>query len=326
MDIKEYVLRNEKLEAHFINIGACITKLIDLETGNNVIVGHQDLQAYIENSGYMNAVIGRNSGRITDFLLGGKIIRPTKNINNLYQLHGGFAGFSSKEFTAAEGGDWIRFSAFSADGEEGYPGNVEFSITYTLVDDEIHLEYDAVSDKKTLMNFTNHAYFNLNGDAGTILDHELYLNADRYFLLDRNMLPCKAVTVDQTPLDFRTSKIIGKDADADFEQMELAGGFDFPYLIRKESDFNHVARVKSLRTNLVLDVFSTEDAVVFYAGNMISPSCTLNNFVPGHKHAGLCLETEGVPNSPNIAEFKDRNIYEANERYYQKTVWKLHRS
>ncbi|NLD27080.1 MAG: galactose mutarotase [Acholeplasmataceae bacterium] len=326
MEIREYVLKNEKLEAHFINIGACITKLIDLETGINVIVGHQDLHVYAEeNPGYMNACIGRNAGRIKDFLLGGKIIRPTKNINNFYQLHGGFNGFNKKDFAVETEGNWIRFSATSIDGEEGYPGNVKFSLTYTLINDELHLEYEAISDKKTLMSYTNHAYFNLNGDAGTIMDHELYLNADRYFMLDRHMLPYKAVTVDQTPLDFRKAKIISRDADVDFEQLELAGGFDHPFLIRKTEDFNHVARVKSHHTNLVLDVFSTEDAVVFYAGNMISSSCVLNNSVVGHKHAGLCLETQGVPNSPNIAEFKERNIYEPGQKYYQKTVWKLHR-
>lgn len=325
--MKEYVLRNEKLEAHFLDIGAAITKLIDLETGINIIVGHEDLKTYEENNiGYMNAVIGRHSGRITDFTLAGKVYQVTKNVDGIYQLHGGFKGFNTKVYDVEAGETWIKFSTTSKDGEEGYPGDVTFSITYSLEEDELHLLYEATTSKTTILSFTNHTYFNLNGDASkNILNHELYLNSNRYLLLDQNLIPYEAASLDNTPLDFRNMKPIGKDINNEFSQLQLAGGFDHPYLINKENKINHIATVRSPLTDLILDVYSTEDVVVFYAGNSISDDFTLTGGVKGYKHAAFCLETQGVPNSLNIEEFMNRNLYEPKDKYLQKTIWKLHK-
>jgi aldose 1-epimerase len=327
MIIKEYVLKNEKLEVHFLNVGAVITKFIDLETGINIIVGHDNYEVYAQdNPGYMNAVIGRNAGRIVDFNLDGKDYQVTKNIQGLYQLHGGFQGFNKKVFNVETFANGIKFSTFSADGEEGYPGNVNFSITYLLNNDQLELLYEATTDQKTIMSFTHHAYFNLDGKPGaTILNHELQINADRYFALDSNMLPLQAVSVEDTPLDFRVSKEIGKDMNANFEQLKITRGFDHPFLVKKESDFNKVATLKSKESNLILDVFSTEDVLVFYAGNSITPEMTLNGGVKGNKHYALCLETQGVPNSINIPEFKDRNLYGPSDKYIQRTIWRLYK-
>ncbi|MDD4000482.1 MAG: galactose mutarotase [Bacilli bacterium] len=326
--MKEYVLKNEKLEAHFISVGACITKLIDLQSGINVIVGHKNLETYKENNlGYMNSIVGRNSGRITDFLLNGKVHQVSKNVKDLYQLHGGFNGFNKKEYHIEEGENFLKFSTTALDGEEGYPGDVNFSITYKLIADELHLIYEATTNKKTILNFTNHAYFNLNGSTEIdILNHELYLNSDRYLLLDRNLLPYKAAVLDNTPLDFRKMKVIGKDINADFEQLEIAGGFDHAYLIRKKAQMNHVATLKSPLTKLSLDIHSTEDVVVFYAGNSISSKVLTSDGVKGYKRMALCLETQGVPNAINIPEFKNNNLYDPKEKYFQETVWKIHQS
>lgn len=323
--MKKYLLKNEFLEAHFLDVGACITQLVDLKSGINVIVGHEDLNVYREgNPGYMNAVIGRNSGRIMDFRLDGERVEVTKNVNGLYQLHGGFKGFNTKEFAVETGEDWIRFSATAEDGEEGYPGNVRFSITYSLHGGELHLDYEAVADKKTILNFTNHAYFNLNGDPRkSILNHELWLNADRYLMLDENFMPCQAASVEGTPLDFRKMKPIGRDIDADFEQLRIAGGFDHPYLVNKAGELTHVATLRSPLTGLVLEVHSDADAVVFYAGNMMDENQKVVGGVAGYKNMALCLETQGVPNSLNIPEFADRNIFNPGETFRQKTVWKI---
>ncbi|MGB4695769.1 MAG: aldose epimerase family protein [Bacilli bacterium] len=320
-----YVLKNEHLEAHFISFGACIVKLIDLKTGINIIVGHEDMETYRKNNpGYMNAIIGRHSGRITDFYLDGKRHEVAKNINGIYQLHGGFKGFNAKEYSVEVGEDWIKFSASAEDGEEGFPGAVAFSVTYRLRGRELHLLYEAEPTKKTILSLTNHAYFNLNGDPEkSILNHELFLNADRYLMLDENFIPYGAALVENTPLDFRKMKPIGQEINADFEQLKIAGGFDHPYLVNRAGEMSHVATLRSPLTGLSLEVHSTEDVVVFYAGNMINEDYRIAGGIRGYKNMALCLETQGVPNSPNIPEFADRNLYGPNEKYTPKTVWKL---
>lgn len=325
MKIKEYTLRNNKLEATFINLGASITKLIDIESGINIIIGHDDLNKYKINPGYMNSIIGRHAGRILDFKLDNKFYEISKN-SGLCQLHGGYKGLNLKYFDVDVLDNQITFSTKSYHLEEGFPGLVNFSITYKLVDDELQLLYEAVSSQKTLMSFTNHAYFNLSGNIeNTILNHELYIDADYFIALNRNMIPIKRASLDHTPLDFRNIKRIGRDINIQHEQLSISGGYDHPYLINKKGYINHVATLKSPETNLTLEVFSDQDVVVLYTGNSIDESSTLNNGVSGDKHYALCLETHGIPNSININEFQNRNVYEANETYKQTTIWKLHR-
>jgi aldose 1-epimerase len=325
VEIKEYRIKNDYLEASFLNLGAIITKLVDLKTGVNVIVGHHDRETYRTNPGYMNAVIGRHSGRIQDFELDGHHYTVTKNASELFQLHGGFNGFNVKFFDVTEGEGFITFRTTSEHLEEGYPGKVEFSITYRLVENELHLEYQAVSTDKTILSFTNHAYFNLSGKAeNTILNHELMINADDYIELDQHMIPIKRSSLKNTPLDLSQKKRIGLDMHADFNQMTLAKGFDHPYLINKTSIINHVATLYSPESNLSLEIYSDQDVVVLYTGNFINDSFLLNDGVTGGANYALCLETQGVPNSINISGFEDKNIYEANEVYRQKTIWKIH--
>jgi len=323
--IKEYTIRNNYLEATFINLGASITKLIDMETGINVILGHHDYETYMSNPGCMNAVIGRHAGRIQDFYLDGNLIELPKTDNPIFQLHGGAKSFMYQYFEVVDvKADTITFAYTSPDGEGGYPGNVDFSITYKLVNNELHLHYHATSDKKTLMNFTNHAYFNLNDDKNIkILNHELYINADYYIELDEKLVPLSKAPVANTPLDFRSYKPIGQDIYANHHMLTYGLGYDLPYLINKTEDLTHVAKVYSPQSGLVLDVFSDQEVVVFYAGCQIDESMLLNDGMKGHQYAGFCLELQGVPNSPNIEEFKNKNIYEPNEVYQQTTIWRI---
>jgi aldose 1-epimerase len=324
MKIKEYTMKNDYLEVSFLNLGAIITKLVDLKTGINIIVGHQDLDTYRTNPGYMNAVIGRNSGRIQDLSIDGVNYIVTKNVNHSFQLHGGFKGFNFKFFDVIESNNSLTFTTMSEHLEEGYPGKVNFSITYRLVENELHLEYEAVSTEKTLMNFTHHAYFNLSGNPEkTILNHELMINANAFIELDEQMIPMKKTSLLNTPLDLSQKKRIGENIDSDFQPMKMAKGYDHPYLVNKTDLFNHVASLYSPESNLSLEVYSDQDVVVLYTGNFIDETFTLNNGVKGGKHYALCLETQGVPNSVNIPGFENNNIYQANEIYRQKTVWKL---
>lgn len=327
MNIQQYTLQNEFIKLSFINIGATITEFVNLSSGINIIMGHHDINSYlINNIGYMNSTIGRHSGRLTDFLLDGTKYKINKNINNYYQLHGGINGFNSKIFQAKLYDNQIKFLATSIDGEEGFPGEVNLTVTYELVDDELHITYEAISSKKTIMSFTNHAYFNLTGNPHkTILDHELFINANYYLELDETMIPVKLATVNNTPLDFRKSKRISTDINKDFHQLQIAGGFDHPFLLNKSKNngLEWVAKLSSIESNLALDIYSTQEAVVFYSGNMMNSDQTLQNSIPAKKHNALCLETQGIPNSINIGGFKHKNIYDPHETYYQKTIWKL---
>lgn len=326
MEIKEYTLKNDKLEVSFINLGATITKIIDLESGIDIIAGHNDLESYKDNLGYMNTVIGRNSGRITSFILDDTPFTLTKNIDNLYQLHGGYNGFHTKYFTAVPREKQITFVSASVDKEDGYHGDVIFWITYKLVDDELHLIYSAETNKKTILSFTQHAYFNLSGNLNNnILNHELYINADKYLKIDEDLLPYDKAEVKDTPLDFTKPKLIGDDINSEFDQIKFANGFDHPYLINKKNVVNHVATLKSLESGLILDVYSDQDCIVFYSGNFIDNAYNLKGNIIGKKHNALCLETQGIPNSINIKEFKDRNIFTKENPYHQYTMWKIHK-
>ncbi|MDF2699637.1 MAG: aldose 1-epimerase [Haloplasmataceae bacterium] len=324
--IKEFTLRNDQIEVSFINLGASITKFVDLASGVNIIVSHHDYNSYKKNKGSMNSIIGRHAGRIVDFNLDGKDYLVTKNVKNLYQLHGGKNGFHYKYFDALVKDDQITFSITSPENEGGFPGEVKLSITYKLVNDELHLLYEAVSTKKTIMSFTNHAYFNLNGNVSDrVLNHKLYLNADYFIELDQNLIPLRKASVKNTPLDFTTMKKIGLDINQDFEQIKITGGFDHPFLITKLDGITHAATVISEDTHLRLDVYSDQDVIVCYTGNFMDESFVVNDGARGKKQGAICLETQGVPNSINMEEFKNRNIYAANEVYKQTTIWKLHK-
>lgn len=322
--IKEYTIRNEFLEASFINLGAAITKLVDLQTSINIILSHNDLEAYKTNPGSMNAIIGRHAGRIQDFYLNGNLVTLPKTNNNNFQLHGGKDSFMFKFFDAEVQDDAITFTYNSPANEGGFPGNVKFSITYKLVSNELQLIYEAVSDELTLMNFTNHAYYNLNVDKNQdILNHVLYLNSDYYLELAENLLPLRKVPVDDTPMDFRTPKPIGQDIFEKHPQLIYGKGYDLPFIVNKQDKINHVASVFSPESNLILDILSDQDVVVFYAGCQMDETMVLNDGIKGKQYLGFCLELQGVPNSPSIEEFKDRNIYQPGEVYRQFTIWRI---
>lgn len=322
--IKEYTLKNEYLTVCFINLGATITKLIDRKTGINILVGHHDLEVYRENPGYMNSIIGRHAGRIEDVVLDGQKMKLNKYTNDDYQLHGGIKGFHMKYFDVVEGKNSLTFQTSSDHLEEGYPGQVNFKITYQLINNELHLNYEAVSTEKTIMNFTNHAYFNLSGNIGhSILNHELMINADDYIELQENMVPFNRATVSNTPLDFRQMKSIGSDIDQDFKQLRIANGYDHPFIVNKMGHINHVATLHSNETKITLDVYSDQEVVVLYTGNFIDENFVLNDGVQGSKHCALCLETQGVPNAQHLDKFKENNIVNSDEIYRQTTIWRI---
>lgn len=310
--MKEYVLKNDFLEVHFVNYGASITKLIDLKTKRNLVLAYDDMELYKYNPNYFGCVVGRNAGRIENSLLKiyDKRYLLSRNFLDKHQLHSGENGFHQKYFTEKIGNDYIKFTAISHNGEDGFPGNVTLTVTYRLVKNELHLEYEAKSDQMTIINLTNHNYFNLNQDkTKSIENHHLVLNCDHYIELDEEMIPKKVKSVDNTVLDFRKGKLIGKDINND--ALKLTGGYDHPFIINK-NDLNFVASINN--EDIKLDVYSNQDAVIFYSGNFLEGDAF---------RTGLCLETQGIPNSANIENYETKNIYQKDELYYQHTIWKV---
>lgn len=304
--MKEYILKNEYLEARFINYGASIISLVDLKTKREMVLSYDKKEMYIVNPNYFGCVVGRNAGRIEQGLIivNDRKYQLTRNFLDKHQLHSGFNGFQTKYFQEEAGNDYIKFTSISSDMEDGFPGNVKLIVTYRLLDNELNIEYEAESDKDTIISITNHSYFNLNLDKNSnIENHHLFLNCDNYIELDEEMIPKKITPVDNTPFDFRGGKLIGKDICEKNKQLIIANGYDHPYLINKSEDINFVALLSN--EDLKLEIYSTQDAVVFYAGNF------LDKF-----RCGLCLETQGVP-------FFEKNIYQKKEKFYQKTIWKV---
>ncbi|ERJ13096.1 aldose epimerase family protein [Haloplasma contractile] len=313
--VREYTISNDRISVSILNIGATITKFIDLGTNNNIVLNYKDYKEYINDRHVLGSIVGRNAGRIQNGILNidGRDYHLSKNFLDKHQLHGGRNGFHKKYFEAIPTEDGIKFTAFSEDGEEGFPGNVKLEVIYRLEKNELHLIYKGVSDQKTLLNFTNHSYFNLNLDSDIpITNHELLLNCDRYLRNNDEMIPTKTMPVQGTPLDFTKFKLIGTDIKSEFEQIKKTYGFDQPFLINRKSGINHVAHLQLSEAHL--DVYSDQEAVVVYTGNYLKK-----------RYTGICFETQGIPNSPHINEYKTRNLYDRNQTYKQHTIWVLNK-
>lgn len=325
MNLKTYTIENEHIRATFLNVGAVMTELYIKSLGLNVLVGHQKIEEYVENPGYMNAVIGRHAGRATDFDLNGERV-TLKNNEGTFQLHGGKNGFHSKWYEVEDQDDRIIFRTEIPHLEDGYPGNLQFEIEYRLVGPELHLFYRGTTDRTTVLSCTHHAYFNLNGDVKEpITNHELWINADEIISLDERMVPAGRMSIVDTPLDFRRSKAIGRDLETGFDLVASVGGYDHPYLLtRKSNDLEHVATLSSPLSQLAMDIFTDQRVLVLYTSNAVDETFTLNEGIKGYVHCAVCLEAEGVPNAQNIEDFRDLNIISPDHPYEQHTCWKFY--
>lgn len=316
----EYSLKNANgIQVSVINYGATITKIITPDKNNvsaNVINHFDNLDGYLQKSNpYMGCIVGRFCNRIANgkFTLDGKEYNLARN-HGEHSLHGGYKGFDKAYWNAAktESQNAVQFHYLSKDGEEGFPGNLDLTITYTLSEDNsLSIDYRATTDKATPVNFTNHCYFNLSGDHKTsILDHELQIFADTYTLTDVQLIPTGEIaSVKNTALDFTTSKKVGKD-------IAVMNGYDHNMIINeKKSDAATVetAQLYEPVSGRFMTMFTTEPAVQFYSGN-------LN---PGDgEQAGLCLEAQHYPNSPNEPAFPN-TILRPGDIYKQTTIYRF---
>ena len=317
------------------NYGAIITEITVPDRDGNmadITLGYNDISGYTNavDKPYFGAVVGRYGNRIAKgkFTLDGT--EYTLAINNYpNSLHGGLIGFDKVIWDAEIVGDnEVRFTYLAKDKEEGYPGNLNVSVTYTLTDDnEIVVDYEATTDKATPVNLTQHAYFNLKGEGeGTILDHELMINADRYTPVDNTLIPTgELVPVDGTPFDFREAKNIGKDIGQTNEQLQFGGGYDHNWVLNGNKDDDELdlaARLYEPTTGRVLEVYTTEPGIQFYCGGFLKGQLKGKSGKPYVYQGGLVLETQHFPDSPNQPSFPT-TILKPGETLQSQTVFKF---
>ncbi|MFP4091826.1 MAG: aldose epimerase family protein [Cyclobacteriaceae bacterium] len=313
-EVSKYTLRNANgIELSVINYGGIITSLkVPDRKGNmdDIVLGYDDLQSYVDNNPYFGAIIGRYGNRIAKGAFELNDTTYQLAVNNLgNHLHGGLLGFDkvfwSAEMFEEEDGVGIRLTYLSEDREEGYPGNLNTTVTYFLShDDRLSFQYEATTDKPTIVNLTQHTYFNLSGMEEDILAHTLMLNADRYLPVDSTLIPTGELRpVDNTPFDFTDPKLVSKDINAENRQLEIAGGYDHCWVLNREGeDLSLAATLFHEKSGRFLEVYTTEPGIQFYSGNFLDG--TLEG--KGNQYAfrsGLCLETQHYPDSPNQPDF-----------------------
>ncbi|MGH2636325.1 MAG: aldose epimerase family protein [Actinomycetota bacterium] len=298
----------------------------------NVALGFADLDGYLVGSPYFGCITGRYANRIANgrFALDDAEHQLTTN-EPPHHLHGGNAGFDKHVWTAKEidagGGGALRLSHSSPDGDEGYPGTLDVEVTYTLnADDSIRIDYRAVvADAPTIVNLTNHTYFNLAGEGeGDVYGHELTIAAGRYTPVDATQIPTGAIDpVAGTPMDFRRPRAIGERVEDPFPQLAIGGGYDHTWVLdRVGPGLVGAARVEDPATGRTLEVLTTEPGIQLYAGNLLDGTLTGESGRPYHRGAGLALETQHFPDSPNHAEFPT-TVLRPGERFASTTIYRF---
>lgn len=306
-----YTLTDSEIEVRVMAYGA---KLVSIRTPDragkmaDVVLGFNNLQDYLRvPNPHFGSVVGRFGNRIAHgkFSIDGKTYQIPLN-NGPNALHGGPVGFDQYVWQAQEVPDGVEFTHVSPDGDMGFPGTLTAKVRYTLAGNTLRIDYSATTDKPTIVNLTNHAYFNLHGDdAGNILDMQVELNADRFTPVNANLIPTgELAPVAGTPLDFRKPEAIGARIGADYEQLKLAGGYDHNFVVNGEPG---TLRVAAIVTDPVsgrrMTVETTEPGVQFYSGNFLDGSFTGRYGTKYEKRTGFCLETQHFPDSPNHANF-----------------------
>lgn len=310
--VERITLRAGGIEAEILTYGAVLRALrVPGRELVDVVLGYDDVAGYERDACYMGAVVGRCAGRITNaaFTLDGVRHKLSPNAHP-HHLHGGWHGFNSalwsvRELVASRTSPSVTLGLHSADGEEGYPGNVEVEVRYTVVAAErtLRVEYRASTDRATPLNLTQHAYFDLSGGRdGDVLGHEITIDAANYAPLQPSFVPTGTIEpLAGTPLDLRALTRIGARISQDFPQLKLAGGFDQSYILERE---NAVAvRVQSPSSGISMDVRTTEPVAHFYTGNNIPPGTAGKDGRTYGPRSGLCIETQHLADSPNHPNF-----------------------
>jgi len=333
-EVRLYALRNTKgATATIMTYGAIVVSLEMPDSKgqmDDIVLGYDNLDGYLEVSPYFGAIVGRYGNRIGkgEFTLDGVTYKLATN-DNANHLHGGIKGFDKvvwedKPVWKADGVG-VELSYLSKDGEEGYPGNLKATVTYLLTNkNELRIDYFATTDRATPVNLTHHGYFNLTGGERDILGHVLMLNADRFTPVDAGLIPTGELQpVAGTPMDFTKPTPIGERIEVDFEQLKLGGGYDHNWVLnRTGGGLSLAARVSEPTTGRVVEVWTTQPGVQFYAGNFLDGTIT-GKGGRGYQHRwGFCLETQHYPDSPNKPNFPS-TILRPGERYETTTIYRF---
>jgi aldose 1-epimerase len=327
-----YLLKNKNgAEAAITNYGGHLLALLVPDKNGkltDVVLGFDDIDGYKKAmSSYYGATIGRYGNRIAKghFILDGR--RYDLFINNKPNtLHGGSKGFNDVVWDASQANDQsITMTYLSKDGEEGYPGNLNVKVTYELTDDNsIKISYEATTDKNTIINLTNHSYFNLNGvGSGTILDHTLQLRAANYTPIDSTSIPTGEIApVAGTPFDFTQPATIGSRINNTDTQLKNGSGYDHNFVLDKHDISTPIATATGDESGIVLEVFTDEPGIQFYSGNFMSGTNTFLNGKTDDQRTGFCLETQHFPDSPNHPKFPSTEL-KPGETYKTVTIDKF---
>ncbi|MBI4811597.1 MAG: galactose mutarotase [Ignavibacteriales bacterium] len=327
--IHRYTLSNKGgIIVKIINYGGIVTELLVPDRKGNrddVVLGFDSLKPYLADHPYFGCIVGRYANRIAKgkFTLDGKEYKLATN-NDGNHLHGGTKGFDKVIWQAnpirVEDGVALVLRYNSKDGEEGYPGNLNVVVIYTLTNEnEFRIEYEATTDKPTPVNLTHHSYFNLVGaGGGDVFNNELMIDADKYTVVDQNLIPTGELrSVEGIPMDFRTSHPIG----GRIKQVE--GGYDHNYVLNRKGDsLSLAARITEAKSGRIMEVYTTEPGIQFYSGNFLDGTITGKGGKVYRKHFGFCLEAQHFPDSPNHPEFPP-TILKPNQKYHQVTVYKF---
>ena len=326
-DVYLYTLDNGNgLKAEIMNYGGIIRSLC--YKGTDVVLGRETFDEYLKNSGYFGAIIGRNANRIgrAELEINGVIHKLSANQSG-NNLHGGFNGFDTKVWDAEEiNGEEpaLKLTLVSPDGDEGYPGEVTATVTYTVTSNNaLQIKYEGVSDSDTALNMTNHSYFNLNGhDSGTMLGHKLKMNASFYTPNGEGCVPTgEILSVKGTPFDFLEEKVFGDNMSMDSEQLKPYKGFDHNFVLDGKG-YRFILELTGEKSGIRMQMFSDAPAMQICAGNYIDENRVYKNGAKYPKYGGTCLETQAFPNWNIFSHFPDGRLKKG-EKYLTVTLFKF---
>jgi aldose 1-epimerase len=322
-----YTLTDGAMEVRIMTYGGIVVSVrVPDRNGKpgDVVLGYDSVDKYIANSPYFGALIGRYGNRIAHgkFVLDGVTYSLPKNDGD-NSLHGGTRGFDKVVWSAQTIKNGVELKYLSKDGDQGYPGNLQATVRYTLVGDALRIEYSATTDKDTVLNLTNHSYFNLAGEgSGDVLRHRLRMNASRFTPVDTTLIPTGELKpVTGTPFDFKTPHAIGERINDNDEQLRNGKGYDHNWVLdrKTEGEIVEAVAVEDPATGRTLRVSTTEPGLQFYSGNFLDGSLIgKGGRAYGHR-SGFCLETQHFPDSPNHENFPTTTL-KPGQKYHSVTV------
>ncbi len=326
--VEIYTLKSPAVELQVISYGA---RVVNLETKDrngkmgDIVLGYGVFDKYLKGkNGYIGSVPGRYANRLANgrFTLEGKTYQITTN-EGTTALHGGKEGFDSRNWTSKEIPSGVEFTLVSPDGDQGFPGTLTAHVRYTLHDNKVIIDYSATTDKPTVLNLTNHTYFNLSGDgSGSILNEVIKIDADKFTPINSTLIPTgQLAPVAGTPFDFTTPHAIGERINASNEQLKLGHGYDHNFVLRgKMGELHPAAQVYDPASGRVLTVDTTQPGVQFYSGNMLDGTMTSRTGAKYTQRSGFCLETQHFPDSPNHPNFPSTEL-KPGQTFHSETTW-----